>query len=501
MAEAEMDGTPEGHENGTPGVGDELRQRKPLTAMDLENPKSQVDDDGKHRRTGTEWTASAHIITAVIGSGVLSVPWSIGQMGWVAGLVTLFLFALCTLYTSRLLADCYRHPDPVTGKRNYIYMDAVKVNLSRRSYLLCGLTQYSNLVGTSIGYTITTATAARAIQKTDCFHRTGGQGDCLASTTPYIAIYGVIQIVLSLIPNFGEIWWLSYVAATMSFTYSFIVLGLGIGHSASKQSKDFGSLGGIGIGLETPSTETEAQKVWNIFIALGNIAFAYSYSMILIEIQDTLRNPPSERKQMKRATVYGISATTFFYVTVGITGYTAFGNSIGPCGNILTCFENPYWLVNFANACVVIHLVGAYQVYTQPVYQFVEMSVEQRFPNSKFLKRGYLINLPGGMTFDLNLFRASWRTVYVIITTIISMVVPFFNDVLGILGSLGFWPLTVYFPLAMYIAQHKIQRFSRLWIGLQMLSFVTFLVSLAALIGSIEGIYIDLQHVKLFAAT
>lgn len=110
---------------------------------------------------GTAFTAAAHIITAVIGSGVLSVPWSIGQMGWVAGPIVLLLFAWCTLYTSRLLADCYRHPDPVTGKRNYIYMDAVKVNLSKRSYWLCGLTQYSNLVGTSIGYTITTATAAQ----------------------------------------------------------------------------------------------------------------------------------------------------------------------------------------------------------------------------------------------------------------------------------------------------------------------------------------------------
>lgn len=68
-----------------------------------------------------------------------------------------------------------------------------------------------------------------AIQKTNCFHRTHGQGECLASTTPYIAIYGGIQILLSLIPSFGEIWWLSYVAAIMSFTYSFIILGLGIG--------------------------------------------------------------------------------------------------------------------------------------------------------------------------------------------------------------------------------------------------------------------------------
>ena len=31
-----------------------------------------LDDDGRPRRRGTLWTASSHIVTAVIGSGVLS---------------------------------------------------------------------------------------------------------------------------------------------------------------------------------------------------------------------------------------------------------------------------------------------------------------------------------------------------------------------------------------------------------------------------------------------
>ena len=30
---------------------------------------------------------------------------------------------------------------------------------------------------------------------------------------------------------------------------------------------------------------TRAEKTWNVFTALGNVAFAYSFSMILIEIE------------------------------------------------------------------------------------------------------------------------------------------------------------------------------------------------------------------------
>ena len=89
---------------------------------------------------GTVWTASAHIVTAVIGSGVLSLAWSISKLGWIVGPSTLIIFAIITYFSSSLLADCYRTSDPNTlvtngrknGKRNYTYMDAVRSNLGKQ---------------------------------------------------------------------------------------------------------------------------------------------------------------------------------------------------------------------------------------------------------------------------------------------------------------------------------------------------------------------------------
>ena len=67
--------------------------------------------DFELHKTGTVWTASAHIITAVIGSGVLSLAWAIAQLGWIAGPATMILFSVVTYYTSLLLAACYRTGD------------------------------------------------------------------------------------------------------------------------------------------------------------------------------------------------------------------------------------------------------------------------------------------------------------------------------------------------------------------------------------------------------
>lgn len=41
-------------------------------------------------------------------------------------------------------------------------------------------------------------------------------------------MFGAFEIVFSQIPDFDQIWWLSIVAAIMSFTYSLIGLALAV---------------------------------------------------------------------------------------------------------------------------------------------------------------------------------------------------------------------------------------------------------------------------------
>ncbi|KAH9312196.1 hypothetical protein KI387_027231, partial [Taxus chinensis] len=305
----------------------------------------------------TVWTATAHIVTAVIGAGVLSLAWSIAQLGWIAGPLAMIVFAFITLYSSSLLADCYMFPDPVTGpNRNYTYKDAVTVYLGARKAWLCGLVQYINLYGTGVAYIITASISMRAIRKSNCYHKYGHDFPCNYSEYTYMILFGILQIILSQIPNFDQIWWLSTVAAIMSFSYSSIGLGLGIA-KVIEHGQFYGSIKGISV----TNTLTTAQKVWRIFQALGDIAFAYPYSFIVIEIEDTLKSAPPENRTMKKASFISITITTFFYMLCGCFGYAAFGDNAP--GNLLTGFGfyEPYWLIDFANACIAVHLVGAYQ--------------------------------------------------------------------------------------------------------------------------------------------
>lgn len=122
--------------------------------------------------------------------------------------------------------------------------------------------------------------------------------------------FAIFQILLSQISEFDKFSWLPIVPGVMSFTYSVIALYLGITkvigmvHVMLESTVIYyiimswwlmnltwmvlvignrtvrGSLTGVSIGVMS-----ESQKFWRCFQALGNIASAYSYATILIEIQ------------------------------------------------------------------------------------------------------------------------------------------------------------------------------------------------------------------------
>lgn len=89
-----------------------------------------------HVHEGTWLTATSHIVTAVIGSGVLSLAWAVAQLGWIAGPAILTIFSVITVFTSSLLSDCYRYPDSVHGTRNHNYREMVKNITKNKNYVV-----------------------------------------------------------------------------------------------------------------------------------------------------------------------------------------------------------------------------------------------------------------------------------------------------------------------------------------------------------------------------
>ncbi|KAI7978916.1 putative amino acid permease 7 [Camellia lanceoleosa] len=322
------------------------------------------------KRTGTVWTAIAHIITGVIGAGVLSLAWSTAQLGWVGGPLTMLVFAAITIVSADLLCDCYRSPDPEYGPtRSKSYVEAVKLYLGENNKRISGLFLQESLYGCGVAYVITSAASVRAIQKSNCYHKEGHKASCEYGDTVYMVLFGVVQIVASQIPDFHSMAWLSFVAAIMSFFYASIGFVLG-----------FATV------IRVPAG-TATEKLWLVFQALGDVAF------------DTLKSPPPEKPTMKKASMSAIFITTFFYLWDKTPG------------NLLSGFDSmsPFWLIDFANACIVLHLVGGYQVFSQPVFAIAERWFGKKYPNSGFVNNFYNFKLPLLPGFQLSPLRLCFR--------------------------------------------------------------------------------------------
>ncbi|XP_074343207.1 amino acid permease 6-like [Apium graveolens] len=160
----------------------------------------------------------------------------------------------------------------------------------------------------------------------------------------------MVQIVLSQIPNFRKLSCVSKIASAMSFTYSLIGIALSLAKILQGNGPFESTLAGF----------PDEDKIWNILSAIGDIAFAYSFSTNLINIQDTVKWSAQEKKVMKNAISIAITTTSKLYLLFALTGYAAFGNAVP--GNLLAGFSSfkPFWIVDIANICLTINLFGGY---------------------------------------------------------------------------------------------------------------------------------------------
>lgn len=87
-----------------------------------------------------------------------------------------------------------------------------------------------------------------------------------------------------------------------------------------------------------------------------------------------------------------------------------------------------------------------------------------------------------------SLLRLCFRTVYVGFTTGVAIAFPYFNQVVGVAGSVVFWPVVVYFPVEMYLVQKNIGSRTIKSIVLRLYCSLIFFVMAFAFLGSVQGL-------------
>lgn len=109
-------------------------------------------------------------------------------------------------------------------------------------------------------------------------------------------------------------------------------------------------------------SQTTAGEVFDIFNALGTIAFAFAGHSVVLEIQATLPSTEEKpsKKPMWRGVLVAYCIVIVCYLSVAISGFWAFGDTVED--DVLVSLERPPWVIATANFMVFVHVIGSFQV-------------------------------------------------------------------------------------------------------------------------------------------
>ncbi|CAO1948330.1 unnamed protein product [Urochloa humidicola] len=370
---------------------------------------------------GTWWHAGFHLTTAIVGPTVLTLPYALRGMGWALGLTLLSVMAAVTFYEYSLMSRVLDHCE-ARGRRHIRFRElAADVLGSGWMFYFVITVQTAINTGVSIGSILLAA---------DCLEI---MYTSLAPHGPlklyhFIIIVAVVLAFLSQLPSFHSLRHINFVSLLLSLGYTILVAAACIRAGLSKNvpPKDY-SL-----------SSSKSEQTFDAFLSISILASVFGNG-ILPEIQATLA-PPAAGKMMK-ALVLCYSVVVFTFFLSSITGYWAFGSHVQ--SNVLKSLMPdsgpalaPTWLLGVAVLFVLLQLLAIGLVYSQVAYEIMEKSSadasQDRFSRRNLVPRLLL------------------RTLYLAFCAFVAAMLPFFGDIVGVVGAVGFIPLDFVLPVLMY---------------------------------------------------
>lgn len=398
--------------------------------VDTRTAKEKAIDDWLPITSSREakwWFSAFHNVTAMVGAGVLSLPYALSELGWGPGVAVLLVSWVVTLYTLWQMVEMH---EIVPGKRFDRYHELGQHAFGEKLGLWIVVPQQLIVeVGVDIVYMVTGGKSLQKVHSLVC------KEPCKdIKLTYFIMIFASCHFVLAQLPNFNSISLVSLAAAIMSLSYSTIAWTASIKRGVQPN---------VQYGYKAHST---SETIFSFFGGLGDVAFAYAGHNVVLEIQATIPSTPDKpsKKPMWKGVIVAYIVVAVCYFPVALIGFYVFGNEVED--NILISLNKPTWLIVTANMFVVIHVIGSYQIYAMPVFDMLETVLVKK------------LHCTPGLP-----LRLVARSSYVAFTMFIGITFPFFGGLLGFFGGFAFAPTTYFLPCVMWLCIKKPKRFGLSW--------------------------------------
>ncbi|KAK7406063.1 hypothetical protein VNO78_07679 [Psophocarpus tetragonolobus] len=419
---------------------------------------------------GEWWHAGFHLTTAIVGPSILTLPYAFRGLGWELGLLCLTLMGLVTFYAYYLMSRVLHHCEKA-GRRHIRFRElAADVLGSGWMFYFVILIQTAINCGVGIGAILLAGQCLQILYSSLSPHGT-------LKLYEFIAMVTAIMIVLSQLPTFHSLRHINLCSLFLSLGYSALVVGASIhaGRSENAPPKDYS--------LE----HKKSSRLFSAFTSISILATIFGNG-ILPEIQATLA-PPAAGKMIKGLGMcYAVIIVTFY--SIAVSGYWTFGSkSSSDIFNNLMPDDGtslaPTWVLGLAVIFVLLQLFAIGLVYSQVAYEIME-------------KKSADVNQ--GLFSKRNLVpRIILRTIYMIFSGFVAAMLPFFGDINGVVGAIGFIPLDFVLPMLLYNMTYKPPKSSfTFWINTLIMVVFT-CVGIMGTFSSIRKLVLDASQYKLFS--
>ncbi|MCL7032125.1 hypothetical protein MKW94_013151 [Papaver nudicaule] len=388
-----------------------------------------------------------HLTTSIVSPPLLSLPFAFASLGWLAGLTCLTMGAIVTFYSYNLISLVLEHHAQL-GRRLLRFRDMAHDILGPdwgRYYV--------GPVQLIVCFAVVITNVLLAGQCMETVYLLSNPENKSMKLCHFLMIFGGLLLILAQIPSFHS------EAHQPHFS----------GNSSNAPPKDYTIKG------------DPVNRVFSVFNAIAIIATTFGNG-IIPEIQATLAAPVKGKMLKGLSICYVVVLITFF--GVAISGYWAFvraGVLVDKNGNSLV----PGWFLLLTNVLVLLQLSAVSVIYLQPTNELLEGQFSD--PKSPELSPRNVIP------------RFISRSLLVVFAVIVAATLPFFGDIIALIGALGFMPLDFMLPVLFYNLTFKQPKQGPIfWLNITIFVVFSIFAAIAA-VTAVRQLSLDATTYQLFS--
>mmetsp|Transcript_50958 Transcript_50958/g.65261 ORF Transcript_50958/g.65261 Transcript_50958/m.65261 type:complete len:454 (-) Transcript_50958:206-1567(-) len=393
------------------------------------------DDEEKHltKKDDEEevgfWTSVINLSAAILGAGMLGLPYGFSQAGWLLSLCLLGMSGIFSTFTMHLLSLVSREIAP-DGNASF-YLIAEKALPAPYGTALVEAAVVLNVFGLATSYLVVFGSTMPYVLGS------GENTGLWTNTYIWVTVSLCAVAPLAFQPTLDSLKFTS-MGGMMAVAFVVIVVIYFSVHSekythicGDDDSKSFEPHCGSNVDAVIPNI--------SLLKMLSISTFAYTAHVQLLSVANEVTN--YDQQKMDRITFTGILLCGIVYVIIGLIGYLAFGNDVD--GNLILSYP-PTILVDLARIAICGLVAISYPLMCKPgrdsFTTLVRNSIYTSYADSNFVYYGFttmflllsyiiamsLVNNPNALDLILSLIGCTCSTIiaYIVPTMVYARLHP-----------------------------------------------------------------------------